>query len=97
MPSREAIRATWVRHTFEGSRDSAGILLHAALTIIGASGFSQIVEASYAGAGRMAESIRTRSEFQLLVELKRISCSIGFSELRIEHGLRRWVFGRTNG
>src|SRR5262249_41614747 len=56
------------RRSLEGSRDGASVFLHAALSIIGASGYAQIVEAGFAGARKMADSIRSRPEFQLLME-----------------------------
>jgi glutamate decarboxylase len=52
----------------EGSRPAASIYLHAALSVIGQSGYERMVDATIETAGYMARTIRRRPEFQLLME-----------------------------
>jgi glutamate/tyrosine decarboxylase-like PLP-dependent enzyme len=54
--------------SLEGSRDGASIFVHAALSIIGTSGYKVLVEAGFSAARRMAESIRHRPAFHLVLE-----------------------------
>jgi glutamate decarboxylase len=54
--------------SLEGSREAAGLFLHAALAIVGRSGYGQLVDANLLTARQMAEAIRRRPDFQLLLE-----------------------------
>lgn len=56
------------KRSLEGSRPGAAMLVHAALHIIGAKGYEFLTDESIRKARLMAEMIRSRPEFELLVE-----------------------------
>lgn len=56
------------KRALEGSRPGMALLLHAALTIIGHHGYAFLIDEGIRKTQYMAESIRARPEFELLVE-----------------------------
>jgi len=56
------------RRALEGSRPSSALYLHAALSIIGRSGYGRIIDENLRLAGVMASSIKARPELELLSE-----------------------------
>jgi len=56
------------RRSLEGSRPAMSLLLHAALNMIGASGYEQLIDAGISKARYMAGCVSFRDEFELLGE-----------------------------
>jgi putative pyridoxal-dependent aspartate 1-decarboxylase len=54
-------------HSPEGSRSAASVYLHAALSVIGQSGYERMVDTTIESARYMAQAIRRSAEFQLLM------------------------------
>lgn len=56
------------KRTIEGSRPNTSVMYHAALNIIGRRGYQFLIDEGIRKARYMADAIRARSEFELLVE-----------------------------
>ena len=56
------------RRTLEGSRPAMAMYLHAALHVIGRSGYRSLIEDGIEKAGYLALEIEARSEFELLAQ-----------------------------
>lgn len=56
------------KRALEGSRPGMVLLLHAALTLIGHQGYAFLIDEGIRKTQYMAEAIRTRPEFELLIE-----------------------------
>src|SRR5579864_5033779 len=56
------------RRSLEGSRNAAALFFHAGLQLIGAEGYGFLMEENLRKARIMAELIKKRSEFELLIE-----------------------------
>jgi len=56
------------KRTIEGSRPNTSLMYHAALNIIGRRGYEFLIDEGIRKARYMADAIRARSEFELLVE-----------------------------
>jgi len=56
------------RRTIEGSRSGTALFLHAALNLIGHSGYEALIDHNIANAQYMAHVLRTHKEFELLAQ-----------------------------